>query len=114
MDNEDSMSKKLSHKIKTKPAAKSAGKDNYVFRLFITGILPNSVRAIENINIICEKYLDGRYELEIIDIYQQPGLAVAEEIVAVPVLIKKSPLPEQRMIGDLSDTEGVLSELHLV
>ena len=91
----------------------SAG-GKYVLRLFITGILPNSARAVENINAICEKYLKDRYELEIIDIYQQPFLALAEEIIAVPVLIKKSPLPEVRLIGDLSDTEKVLKGLRIV
>jgi circadian clock protein KaiB len=86
----------------------------YILRLFVTGILPNSTRAIKNINAICDQYLKGRCELEIIDIYQQPDLAIAEEIIAVPVLIKKFPLPEERMIGDLSNLEVVLKGLDLV
>ena len=85
----------------------------YVLQLFVTGILPNSLRAIENINVICEKYLEGRYELEIIDIYQQPGLALAKGIIAIPLLIKKFPLPEEKLIGDLSNTDKVLQLLHL-
>ena len=89
----------------------TAGK--FILRLFVTGILPNSSRAVINIKAICEKYLKNRYELEIIDIYQQPELALAEDIIAIPVLIKKFPLPEARLIGDLSDTENVLKGLSL-
>ena len=92
----------------------NAKKGKYILRLFVTGILPNSARAVINIRAICEKYLKNRYELEIIDIYQQPDLAITEEIIAVPVLIKKFPLPEQRMIGDLSNIEKVLKELGVV
>ncbi len=103
-------------KIDTKFNVESnlAGKEKYILRLFITGILPNSVRAVKNIKTICEQYLKGRYDLEIIDIYQQPSLAFTEDIIAVPVLIKKFPLPEERMIGDLSNIKNVLKELDLV
>nr|WP_294937140.1 circadian clock KaiB family protein [uncultured Flavobacterium sp.] len=107
------MSKKTPKKAKVLVAAEKTGEENYVFRLFVTGILPNSVRAIVNCKAICEEYLKDRYELEIIDIYQQPLLAISEEIIAVPVLIKKFPLPEQRVIGDLSDVEKVLRGLHI-
>jgi circadian clock protein KaiB len=88
--------------------------EKYILRLFITGILPNSARATVNIKAICEMYLKGRYDLEIIDIYQQPSLALSEKIVAVPVLIKKFPLPEARLIGDLSDIGAVLNGLLLI
>lgn len=106
---------------KTKAAAKKTSKkgkakdveEKYILQLFVAGILPNSIRAIENINSICEKYLAGRYELEIIDIHQQPHLAFASDIIAIPALIKKSPLPEERMIGDLSDIKSVLIGLHI-
>jgi circadian clock protein KaiB len=96
--------------------AKTDGKmkETFILRLFVTGILPNSVRAVENINAICEQYLKGRYDLEVIDIYQQPALALAEDIIAVPVLVKKFPFPEERLIGDLSDTERVLKGLHII
>lgn len=107
------MSKKVTENI-INVQAKNAGGGTYVLQLFVTGILPNSVRAIQNINEICEQYLKGRFELEIIDIYQQPSLAITEEIIAVPVLIKKFPLPEARMIGDLSNIEKVLKILDLV
>lgn len=107
------MSEKITNTEKVYGDASEAGGQTYVLRLFITGILPNSARAVINIKAICEKYLKDRYELEIIDIYQQPQLALTEEIIAVPVLIKKSPLPEKRMIGDLSDVEKVLKGLGL-
>jgi len=111
------MNKKLN--VKPKPAiakvkAEATGGDKYILRLFVTGILPNSVRAIRNIKAICELNLKGRYELDIIDIYQQPSLALSEEIIAIPVLIRKFPLPEERIVGDLSDTEKVLKVLDLV
>lgn len=92
----------------------NAVQGTYVLRLFVTGILPNSARAVVNIRAICEKYLKNTHELEIIDIYQQPDLAISEEIIAVPVLIKKFPLPEARMIGDLSDIDKVLKGLGIV
>nr|WP_294944465.1 circadian clock KaiB family protein [uncultured Mucilaginibacter sp.] len=85
----------------------------YVLRLFITGASPNSIRAVENLNAICEKYIPGRYDLKIIDIHQQPELAQGEDIVALPLLIKKAPGTERRMIGDMSDTKKVLKGLGL-
>jgi len=106
-------SKKIGETAKIKVAAEGSGGGKYVLRLFVTGMLPNSARAVVNIKEICEKYLKGRYELEIIDIYQQPDLALTEEIIAIPLLIKKFPLPEERLIGDLSDTEKVLKGLRL-
>jgi len=99
--------------MKVKTEAINAGQKEYVLRLFVTGILPNSVKAVLNIKAICEKYLNNRYELEIIDIYQQPDLALTEDILAVPVLIKKTPFPEVRMIGDLSNVEKVLTGLSI-
>ena len=105
------MSKIKTEAMKVKTEAINARRKEYVLRLFVTGILPNSVRAVLNIKAICEKYLNNRYELEIIDIYQQPELALTEDILAVPVLVKKSPLPEVRMIGDLSNAEKVLNVL---
>ena len=85
----------------------------YVLRLFITGATPNSVRAVSNLKQICEDHLKGRYLLEIIDVYQQQNVAEKEQLVALPLLIKKLPLPERRLIGDLSDTEKVLKGLGL-
>ena len=107
------MSKQIAEITKIKEA-ESAGGAKYILKLFVTGILPNSARAIVNIKAICEKYLKDRHELEIIDIYQQPSLALSENIVAVPVLVKKLPLPQERLIGDLSDVEKVLRGLDLI
>ncbi len=106
--------KKIPKKTKVRVDAVDSSGGKYVLRLFVTGILPNSVRAISNIQAICEQHLNNRYELEVIDIYQQPSLALAEGIIAVPVLVKKFPLPEARLIGDLSNTEKVLRGLGLI
>ena len=76
-------------------------KGDYVLRLFITGASPNSVRALTNIKGVCENYLKGRYKLEIIDVYQQAEIAEKEQLVALPMLIRKKPLPEKRLIGDM-------------
>ncbi len=88
--------------------------DQYVLRLYVVGMTPNSVRAIENMKAICEEYLQGRYDLEIIDVYKQPSLAKGEQIVAVPTLVKSVPLPLRRLVGDLSQKERVLLGLDIV
>ena len=85
--------------------------DTYNFRLFITGASPNSARAVANIRHICETYLKGNYTLEIVDVYQQQEIAEKEQLIALPLLIKKHPLPVRRLIGDLSDKQKVLMEL---
>ncbi len=85
----------------------------YKLRLFVTGASPNSLRAITNTKGFCETYLKDKYELEIIDVYQQPIIAQAEQIIALPMLIKKIPLPERRLIGDMSNTQKVLKGLGL-
>jgi circadian clock protein KaiB len=74
---------------------------------------PRSTRAIQNIKKICDEELKGRCDLEIIDIYQRPKLAEGEEIIAVPTLIKRLPVPMRRFIGDLSDKEKILMGLDL-
>jgi circadian clock protein KaiB len=88
--------------------------ERYVLRLYVTGMTPKSINAIENIKKICEENLKGRYELEIIDVYQQPECAKKEEIIAAPTLIKKLPLPLRRFIGDMSNKEKILVGLNLV
>jgi circadian clock protein KaiB len=87
--------------------------ERYVLRLYVTGMTPRSMRAIENVRRICDTRLPGRYELEVIDIYQQPALAKGEQIIAAPTLIRKLPLPLRRVIGDMSSTERVLLGLDL-
>ncbi|MEI8197980.1 MAG: circadian clock KaiB family protein [Phycisphaerae bacterium] len=86
----------------------------FVLTLYVSGMTPRSRRAIDNLQTLCEQHLAGRYNLEIIDIYQQPALAKAAQIVAVPTLIKKLPLPLRRMIGDLSDPGRVLLAMVVV
>ena len=84
------------------------GDRKYVLRLYVTGTTPKSVSAIRNIRKICDEHLKGAYDLEVIDIYQQPVLAKGEQIIAAPTLLKKLPLPLRRFIGDMSDTEQIL------
>ncbi len=86
---------------------------HYVLRLFVTGASANSRRAVIHIKEICESHLTNNYTLEIIDVYQQKELAEKEQIIALPLLIKSSPLPYKRMIGDMSDTEKVLKGLDI-
>ena len=95
-------------------AARTPTKERYVLRLYVTGMTPRSMRAINNLRAICDEYLKGRYDLEVIDIYQQPVLAKGEQIIAAPTLIKKLPLPMRRIIGDMSNRDGVLLGLDLV
>ncbi len=85
----------------------------YVLRLYVSGMTPRSTRAVENVRKVCEEYLAGRYELEVVDIYQQPSLARDRQIIAAPTLIKEMPLPLRRIIGDLSSTERVLIGLDI-
>ena len=89
------------------------GDRSYVLRLFITGASPNSTRAVDNIKAFCEKYLKDKYQLEIIAVYQQPDIAEQEQIIALPLLIKKSPGNERRLIGDMSDTQKILQCFNL-
>lgn len=89
-------------------------KADYLLRLYVTGATPRSVQAISNIKQICEKYLDGRYELEVIDTYQNPQMVKQDQVVAMPTLIKRLPAPLRRIIGDLSDTDRVLLGLDLI
>ncbi len=85
----------------------------YVLRLYITGMTPRAGRAIQNVRTICDEHLLGRYDLEVIDVYQQPVLARNEQIVAAPTLIKEFPLPLRRIIGDMSSHDRVLTGLDL-
>ena len=87
---------------------------SFELKLYITGMARSSALAIENIKRICEEYLDGNYMLEIIDIYKNPDVLEAEDIIACPMLIKYSPAPSRRVIGDLSDQEKVLSVLGII
>ena len=117
---------KVKPKSKAKPKAKprstkarleqariKRAKQKYLLRLYVTGTTPRSMAAVANIRRICEEHLKGRYDLDIIDIYQQRTLAKGEQIIAAPTLIKKLPLPLRRIVGDMSNKERVLLGLDL-
>jgi circadian clock protein KaiB len=93
---------------------KPAADPEYVLRLFVSGFTPRSQRAVGNLQHICERYLAGRYRIEVIDLYKSPGLAHDEQIVATPTLLRVLPLlPSRRIIGDLSQVEKVLHALDI-
>ncbi|MCG8605199.1 circadian clock KaiB family protein [bacterium] len=87
--------------------------EKYILRLYLAGTTRRSMQAIENITKICQEHLQGRYELEVIDLYKKPARAKGDQIVAVPTLIKKLPLPLGTFIGDLSDRERILVGLDI-
>jgi circadian clock protein KaiB len=87
--------------------------EQFALRLYIAGLSPKCVRAIDNLKHVCEEHLAGRYTIEVIDLLVQPQLARGDEIVAVPTLVRQLPQPIRRIIGDLSDTEKVLVGLQL-
>lgn len=92
-----------------KPTGQAEG--DYQLRLFIAGQTQRSVRAVRNITRICEQHLRGHYDLEVIDLYQQPEMAVEHQLLAAPTLVRLLPLPLRRMIGDMSNTDQVLAKL---
>jgi len=94
-------------------AENPAAGPEYLLRLFVSGLTPRSQRAIDNLRAICELHLAGRYQIEVIDLLQSPGLAHDEQIVATPTLLKVLPLPPRRVIGDLSEVEKVLRGLDI-
>ena len=97
------------------PEATLAENDSgaYRLRLYISGSTPRSTQAIANIKALCEEHLPGRYELEVIDLYQQPHLARDIQVIAVPTLVKEMPLPLKRFIGDMNDEEKLLIGLDI-
>ena len=88
--------------------------EHYALKLYVTGATARSLRAIANVTSVCEQYLKGRYRLEVVDIYRRPELLRADQIVAVPTLVKTLPVPLRLLVGDLSRTEQVLHGLGLV
>lgn len=94
-------------------ASRDAKEQHYTLRLYIAGLTPRSQAALRTITTICDEHLAGRYDLEVIDIYQHPVLARGEQIIAVPTLIKKLPLPLRKMIGNMADIDKVLVGLDL-
>lgn len=94
-------------------AAADRRSELYVLRLFITGLLPRSSLAVERIKHICERHLPGRYDLAVIDLFQQPHLARWAQVVVAPTLVRLSPEPRRLLVGDLGDEERVLRALDL-
>lgn len=95
-------------------AAAARAKDQpYALRLFVAGTSPASLRAVASVREICDEYLAGRYQLDVVDVYQQPSVARDDQIVAVPTLVKRSPLPTRKILGDLTDKARVLACLDL-
>src|ERR1700733_6476381 len=88
--------------------------ERYILRLYVAGMTSRSTRAVENVRAFCAKHLEGRYDLQIIDVYQQPALARTEQLIAAPTLIKKLPLPLRKLIGDMSHEDRILVGLNLV
>lgn len=85
----------------------------YELKLFVTGMTPNSMRAVHNITTICSEHLGNNCRLEIIDVYQNAELAKGENIIATPTLVRVAPGPARRLVGDLSETKKVLSLLDI-
>ena len=96
-----------------KKASQEADSQPYVLRLYIAGLTPRSQEAVRAITGICEEHLAGRYDLEVIDLYQNPVLAKGEQIIAAPTLIKQLPLPLRKIIGNMADKDKVLVGLDL-
>lgn len=92
----------------------AAKRARYVLRLYVTGATDRSRKAIANIRGFCERHLKGRYDLRVVDIYQQPSLAQAQQIVAAPTLVKREPLPLKRLVGDFSDQNRLGASLGLM
>jgi len=86
---------------------------SYLFRLYVSGTSTRSALAIANVRRICEQYLANQYDLEVIDIYQQPEETKTAQVVVVPTLIKELPFPPQRFVGDMSNTEKIVVGLRL-
>lgn len=112
IDSTEAFEKALRAAAESGSASSQAG-EKYVLRLYVSGSTPRSARAVQNIRKLCEQHLPGRYDLEVIDIYQQPELAKNADLVAAPTLIKQLPIPLRKFVGDLSNTEKVLLGLDI-
>jgi circadian clock protein KaiB len=89
-------------------AIAAAPEGRLILQLYVSGMTPRSRRAIDNMKRLCEEHLAGRYELRVIDIYQQPELAKEQQIIAAPTLVKTLPLPLRKVVGDMADPGRVL------
>ncbi len=105
--------KPISSTKKFEKALAKKDDQRYALRLYVSGTTPKSIRAVAAIKDICDEHLKGRYDLEVVDIYQQPVLAEGDQIIAVPTLIKSLPVPLRRLIGDMSRKDQILFGLDI-
>jgi circadian clock protein KaiB len=98
-------------RVRKKAAKRAVAR--YALRLYITGQTPRSRQSVENLRALCDKYIPGQFDLEVVDIYQQPAMAAAGQIIAAPTLIKSMPLPLRRLVGDFSDQSRVILGLDI-
>jgi circadian clock protein KaiB len=87
--------------------------ESWDLRLYVTGQSPNSIRAIENLRRACEEHVPGRYRIEVVDLLENPRLAAEDQILAVPTVVRKLPVPIRKIVGDLSDTDRLLVGLQV-
>jgi len=92
----------------------TGGSERYILRLYVAGMTNRSARAVESVRAFCARHLEGRYELQVVDVYQQPAVACSEQLFVAPTLIRKLPLPLRRLIGDMSNEDRILVGLDLV
>jgi circadian clock protein KaiB len=105
--------RKKSPTITTRKRAAKRSAARYALRLYVTGQTPRSLQSVENLRALCDKYIPNQFDLEVVDIYQQPAMAAAGQIIAAPTLIKSMPLPLRRLVGDFSDQNRVILELDI-
>ena len=91
----------------------TAEEEHWHLRLYIAGQSPKSLQALANLRSLCDEHLAGRYEIEVIDLVENPSLAQSDDIVAIPTLVRRLPEPLRKVIGDLSNTERVLVSLRV-
>jgi circadian clock protein KaiB len=97
----------------TEPRYDAVAPADWQLRLYVAGQSPKSLTAFANLKRVLDEYLESRYEIEIVDLIENPQLAAADEIIAIPTLVRRCPLPIRRLIGDLSDVDRVLAGLQL-
>ena len=109
--------KKKSTKAPRRAAPKAGpgknARDAWVFRLYVAGQTPRSLSAYANLQKMCEEHLPGRYRIEVVDLVKQPELGKIDQIVALPTLVRRLPVPVKRLIGDLANTERVMLGIEL-
>jgi circadian clock protein KaiB len=103
----------MKRKANARRTSKKDAIKKYLLRLYVAGQTPRSSRSIKNLHTLCEKYLKGRFNLEIVDIYQQPALASEGQIIAAPTVIKLMPPPLRKLVGDFSDAQRVVLGLDI-